>query len=88
MPVSLLEALASGCVPICTPVGGIKNIIQDGVTGYLSENTEEEAYYKAIKKYLAAPKAIETKKLTSLFNEKYSIEKSAKQHELLYGQAN
>lgn len=52
MPISLLEALAVGAVPVCTPVGGIPNVVHDGDNGFLSEDTSEEAYYVAMKKFL------------------------------------
>lgn len=52
MPISLIEALGMGAVPICTPVGGIVNTIQDGVNGFLSKDIEEESYYQAMKRFL------------------------------------
>lgn len=56
MPISLIEALATGTVPVCTPVGGIKNIIQDGVNGILSQDLSEEACYLALKRFLSLTK--------------------------------
>lgn len=55
LPVILLESLAAGCVPICTPVGGILDVIRDGVNGLLSKDLSEEAYYSAIKAFLTLP---------------------------------
>jgi glycosyltransferase involved in cell wall biosynthesis len=52
LPVTLLESLAVGCVPICTPVGGIVNVIQDGYNGFLSKSIEESDYYDAIMKFI------------------------------------
>lgn len=40
-PISLLEAMAAGCVPICTCVGGMKNIIVDGKNGFFVEGNED-----------------------------------------------
>lgn len=52
LPMTIIEAFSVGCIPICTPVGGCKSVIGDGVNGLLSKNTDEEEYYKVIKRYL------------------------------------
>lgn len=44
---SLLEAMASGCAPICTNVGGMTNIVLDGYNG-LMITPNEEALYQAL----------------------------------------
>lgn len=51
-PISLIEALGVGAIPICTPVGGIINVIKDGENGLLSDDISEEAYYRTFKRYL------------------------------------
>ena len=55
MPVTLLEALSVGCIPICTPVGGIPEVIDDGFSGFLSISSNADDYYVALKKYLDTP---------------------------------
>lgn len=30
LPITLLEALSVGCIPICSPVGGIPNVVETG----------------------------------------------------------
>lgn len=52
MPISLIEALGTSTVPICTPVGGIVNVIEDGVNGFLSKDLMEESYYKALRRFV------------------------------------
>lgn len=52
LPVTLLEALAVGCIPICSPVGGIVNVIEDKKNGILSKSSTEEDFYNAVKYYL------------------------------------
>ena len=52
LPVTLLEALAVGCIPICAPVGGIVNVLTDGRDGLLSASCSEEDYYQALKRFL------------------------------------
>lgn len=51
-PISLIEALGVGAIPICTPVGGIVDVINNGINGFLSESIDEDSYYKAMKAYL------------------------------------
>ncbi|MBN1820841.1 MAG: glycosyltransferase [Prolixibacteraceae bacterium] len=87
MPITLFEALACGCVPVCTPVGGIKDIITDGENGYLSSGTDEESYYQAVKKYLDNSDAINKEKLINYFENNFTIEKCASEHEQLYYKA-
>ncbi len=84
LPISLLEAISCGCIPICTPVGGIKDIIQEEKTGYLSSDISEESYYQALKKYLKNPNKIRKNELIEYFAENYSIEKCSNQHEKIY----
>lgn len=52
LPISLIEALGVGAVPICTPVGGIVDLINDGVNGILAKDVDEESFYLALKRYL------------------------------------
>lgn len=52
LPISLIEALGVGAVPVCTPVGGIVNLVHDGENGILAEGLSEDDYYKALKRFL------------------------------------
>lgn len=52
MPISLIEALGCGAVPICTPVGGIVNTVHDGINGFLSNDISEDECYMALKRFL------------------------------------
>ena len=42
MPMTIIEAFSAGCPSLCTPVGGIVNMIENGVNGMLSEDLEIE----------------------------------------------
>jgi len=55
MPKSLLEALACGLVCIGTNVGGISEVIEDGVSGYLAEGTQPGALVEVIKRATQLP---------------------------------
>lgn len=80
MPISLIEAFACGCTPICTPVGGIVNSIENGVTGYLSKSVSEKDYYDAVMSYLNNKGKIQKEHLTELYHSKFSIGECASQH--------
>lgn len=53
LPVTLLEALSVGCIPICTQVGGIPDVIKNGWNGILSDTTSEEDYLLAVKHFIS-----------------------------------
>jgi len=55
LPIVLLEALATGCVPVCTPVGGITDVVIDGINGFLSTSVSEEDYFQTMKRALQMP---------------------------------
>lgn len=48
----LLEASASGRVSIASNIPGCKEIIEDGVTGFLCKPKDEDSLFKAVEKYL------------------------------------
>ena len=56
LPITLLEALSVGCIPICSPVGGIPNVVEQGKNGLLSKSPSEEDYYQTMKAYLSLSK--------------------------------
>lgn len=53
MPITIIEAFSVGVMPICTPVGGIINMITDGFNGFLSKSFEENDYYDTLKRFLS-----------------------------------
>jgi glycosyltransferase involved in cell wall biosynthesis len=84
LPISLLESLACGVIPICTPVGGIKNIIEHGITGYLSDSISEEEYSKVVREFINNPHKILKSKLVDHFDSNFSIKICALEHEKVY----
>lgn len=49
----IVEGYAWGCIPICTPVGGMTNIVTDGNNGLLATSVSEEDYYGAVRRFLS-----------------------------------
>lgn len=52
LPLTLLEAMSMGVVPISTPAGGVIDVIKDGKNGYLTQNFDDNELYIKIKQAL------------------------------------
>ena len=83
MPISILEAMSAGKPTISTPVGGVVDIIEDGVNGYLSDDVSVESYKAVLKRYLKNPThdAVKTK---AIFDQHFSIQQTADNYMALY----
>lgn len=55
LPLTLIECFATGKIPICTPVGGIPDLVKDGVNGLLAKGTMADDLYCVIQKFIALP---------------------------------
>lgn len=86
LPMTLLEALSVGCIPICTPVGGIVNVIESGKNGLLSADASETAYLSAVKTYLSmTDEECERMKANAIGSfGKYDIKNCVKQYLKVY----
>ena len=75
LPISLLESLSLGKIPICTPAGGIVDIIDKNI-GLISSNFNFDTYYKKFIEFIDMPdikKSNISQNCIKLFDEKYSI---------------
>lgn len=79
LPISLLEALSCGITPICTPIGGMPDVVKDGKTGYLSQGLAIEEYCLAIRRFIEKP--IEKQILIDFYKKNYSMEVCAAKYE-------
>lgn len=85
MPISLIEAMSLGCIPVCTPIGGMKEMIRTGITGFLSREVSTTAYYEALKQALYTPdKETIKENLKKDYEQKYTIGISAGKHLKVY----
>jgi glycosyltransferase involved in cell wall biosynthesis len=86
MPISLIEALACGCTPICTPVGGLINTINDRVTGYISKTVSENDYYISVRSYLENKNQVKRDDLIQYYLNHFSINECANRYLSLFNQ--
>ena len=89
MPISLIEAIGNGCVPVCTPAGGIPNACINHVNGILASENTEDALYFAMKEALELSKDAYSqyqKASMKLFSSLFSMDKCTRAYEALYFQ--
>ncbi len=84
MPISLIEAFACGCIPICTPVGGLVNMIENGKSGYLSKSITENDYRLSILSYLGNKEEIKKMDLIQYYHTRFSIEECVNKYLTFY----
>jgi glycosyltransferase involved in cell wall biosynthesis len=89
LPISLLEALSASVVPVCTPVGGIINIVKKDI-GFLSGDVSKDSYAQTLQQYLdTGTAALQELKNNGkkLYNDEYSMETCASKYDALYHSA-
>jgi glycosyltransferase involved in cell wall biosynthesis len=86
LPISLLEAMSAGAVPVCTPVGGLLDIIKPNI-GFLSKDLSTESYLAALKAFLHSDnQTIEKLKANckAVYQSEFSMESCAAKYNKLY----
>lgn len=58
MPIALLEAMSMECLPACTAVGGIPELIEDNVNGILVDGKEPLKLAEELSPYINYPERI------------------------------
>ena len=76
LPISLLEAMACSCVPICTAVGGIPEILTDVIP--LAKPKNEESYIALMQELAMAENADKKAALRMVYLRDYSIQECAR----------
>jgi glycosyltransferase involved in cell wall biosynthesis len=86
LPIALLEALSAGVVPVCTPVGGIINIVTKNI-GFLSNDVSADAYVQALEQYLNTNNT-ELNRIKEnckrLYAQEFSMQSCAAKYDALY----
>ncbi|MBS1729242.1 MAG: glycosyltransferase [Bacteroidetes bacterium] len=86
LPISLLESLSVGLIPVCTAVGGVKDVI-DEQTGFLSEEVSLQAFLKVMNQFIElsqSEKTVRKNACRELFQQEYSMEQCAAKYSQLY----
>lgn len=80
LPMSLLEAMSEGTVPVCTKVGGMQEVIEDEVNGYLVESGSSVDLAKILALLYENKELRDSigKRAKRRVHEQYSIENSVK----------
>ncbi|MBQ7212410.1 MAG: glycosyltransferase family 4 protein [Muribaculaceae bacterium] len=86
LPISLLEAMSMGVTPICTAVGGIPDVITEGVTGYLAEDNDVDSYVAALKRFIISPLSRDA--ILRHYEDNYSMEECCNRYVNLYETTN
>lgn len=83
MPITLIEAFSTGCIPIVTPAGGCVDMVSNKINGFISEEISEESYYNILKEFCNTSRMdLEKMKEESLnsYIKYYSISKTAESY--------
>ena len=73
MPKALLEAMACGLLCIGTNITGIKEVIKDGINGYITKGTDVESIRDAIERTTQAPSDLIVKESVQTIHSKFSL---------------
>lgn len=87
LPLSLLEAMSMGVIPVTTPAGGIKDVIRNRENGYISKTFELNDFINTIEIAIKEHKCINKEYLINEFNKFYSMRACASQYFNLYSKS-
>lgn len=74
LPLSLLEAMSMGCIPISTPAGGVLDVIRDGENGLVSKSFTEDDFYTTVSKVFKEEFIIDKGKIIADYRNNYTME--------------
>ena len=84
LPISLLEAMSCGVIPISTPAGGIPDVIINESLGYISKDFSEQGLYNAVIKCLKNIETFDRSILIKYYKNNFSMEQCAMQYMDVY----
>ncbi len=84
LPISLLEAISFGVIPVCTPAGGIPDVIKNDTLGYVSSDFTERGLYGAVLKCINNMDLFNRQELKNYFIDNFSMEKCSMSYQKVY----
>ena len=87
LPISLLEAMSCGCLPVCTPVSGVRSVLRSGENGLVAKDFSADAYAEILRRALnLTPDESRRMRQQAVedYRARYSMEICAKHYEELY----
>ena len=84
LPLTLLEAMSLGVIPICTPAGGIVDVIHDGVNGFICHGFDNNEFLNKVKEALNKVDTINREKIMKDYRYNYSMEVCVNKYYKLY----
>lgn len=80
LPMSLLEAFSCGIPAVCTPAGGIPDVLNKDFLGIISTNFTKRSYKHAVEQFITRKDNFDKTKITQYYKENFSIRNSANAH--------
>lgn len=80
LPITLIEALACGCIPLSTPVSGVVDLVVNNENGFISANFTLDSYVEMLLRYLKNHESINNQRLLELFRAKLSMRACAESY--------
>ena len=88
LPISLIEAMSCGLIPVCTAVGSIPDMVTDGENGFFASGMELEQYVEALRRCVAL--SADERALMKVRNiertRPYAMDVCAEKYMKIYGQ--
>lgn len=86
MPIAVIEALCKGCPVVATDIGGTRELVKDGITGYLTKPGSYEETAEKVLKILKDPERLNSMKKNAVFSidNSFNVNRMVNEIESLY----